>query len=140
MLKKSKWEEEKKFEKRKCIDLPKDDGKVEFQVCDQGLRFLLKVLTDPNMSRKEKKKACVRVFKQYINLTTKNKRSSFIICIALLLQILSYSEYGSFVLLLRSLIQAIKEGKISKEVGRAIIRRLIRNNIEIDPELIEVSA
>jgi len=126
-------------EQQKCINL-EEENKTTFGVCDQGLRFLLKVLTNSEISRKEKKKTCVRVFKQYVNLTTKNRRKSFIICIALLLQILAYSEYGSFVVLLRSLIDAIREGKISKAVGRAIIRRLMRQNIEIDPELIAVSA
>jgi hypothetical protein len=40
--------------------------------------------------------------------------------------------------LLKNLAKAIKEGKISKEIGRCIVRRLQKRNILIDPELLEV--
>jgi hypothetical protein len=40
--------------------------------------------------------------------------------------------------LVKNLIKAIKEGRISKAIGRAIVRRLKKKGIAIDPELLEV--
>lgn len=38
----------------------------------------------------------------------------------------------------RNLIKAIKEGKISKVVGRGIIRKLRKKGLPVDPQLLEV--
>ena len=54
------------------------------------------------------------------------------------LYILSIQNSSGFYILLKNLIKAIKEGKISKAIGRSIVRRLKKKGIAIDPELLEV--
>ena len=58
--------------------------------------------------------------------------------IAFVLYILSIQNPSGFYILLKNLIQAIKEGRISKAIGRSIVRRLQKKGIAIDPELLEV--
>jgi hypothetical protein len=45
---------------------------------------------------------------------------------------------SSYYIILKNLIKAIKQGKISKVVGRAIIRKLKKKGLPVDPELLEV--
>jgi len=41
---------------------------------------------------------------------------------------------------MQNLIKAVKDGKISKRLVRSIIRRLIKQGIQVDPELIDAAA
>jgi hypothetical protein len=66
-----------------------------------------------------------------------NGRIAFVLCIVFVLYILSIQNPSSFYILLKNLIKAIKEGRISKAIGRAIVRRLKKKGIAIDPELLE---
>jgi hypothetical protein len=45
---------------------------------------------------------------------------------------------ASYHIILKNLIKAIKEGRIPKIVGRAIIRILLKRGLFVNPELLEV--
>jgi len=40
--------------------------------------------------------------------------------------------------MMKSLIKAIREGKITKSMGRVIVRRVRKKGVPIDPELAEI--
>ena len=42
--------------------------------------------------------------------------------------------------MMKSLIKAIREGRITKQMARLIVRRLRKKGIPIDPELAEIVA
>ena len=42
--------------------------------------------------------------------------------------------------MMKSLIKAIREGRITKQMARLIVRRLRKQGVHIDPELAEVVA
>ena len=42
--------------------------------------------------------------------------------------------------MMKSLIEAVRKGRISKQMARLIIRRLRKKGIPIDPELAEIVA
>ena len=41
---------------------------------------------------------------------------------------------------MKGLIEAVREGKITKQVARIIVRRLKKKGVPVDPELIELVA
>jgi len=71
-------------------------------------------------------------------MKTVNGRINFVLCIVFVLYILSIQNTSGFYILLKNLIKAIKKERISKAIGQAIVRRLKKKGIVIDPELLEV--
>ena len=66
-----------------------------------------------------------------------NERIAFITCIVFIIYTFSILNLSGFYILLKNLLKAIKEGKISKAIGRIIVRRLQRNGVILDPELLD---
>ena len=124
------------LEKKKFILV--DGEKIYFDHCDQNLEYLFKVLEDKTMPFEEKEKVARSILTKYLNLKTINGRVTFVFCIVFILYILSIQNPSGFYILLKSLKKAVEEGRVSKAIGRAIIRRLKKKGIAIDPELLEV--
>lgn len=112
--------------------------KIYLDQCDPNLEYLFKILGDERIPFEEKEKVAHSILTKYLNLKTMNGRVTFVLCIGFMLYILSIQDPSGFYILLKNLIKAIKEGRISKVIGRAIIRRLKKKGLPIDPELLEV--
>jgi hypothetical protein len=112
--------------------------KIYLDQCDQNLEYLFKILEDETIPFEEKEKVARSILTKYLDLKTMNGRIAFVLCIGFVLYILSIQNPSSFYILVKNLIKAIKEGRISKAIGRAIVRRLKKKGIAIDPELLEV--
>ena len=115
-----------------------DGEKIYLDPCDQNLEYLFKILKDKTIPFEEKEKVAHSVLTKYLNLKTHSGRRNFVICIVLILYILSIKNSSGFYIMMRSLIKAIREGKISKAMGRLIARRLRKKGILIDPELADI--
>jgi hypothetical protein len=112
--------------------------KIYLDQCDQSLEYLFKILEDETIPFEEKGKVARSILTKYLDLKTMDGRIGFVLCIVFVLYILSIQNPSGFYILLKNLIQAIKEGRISKAIGRSIVRRLQKKGIPIDPELLEV--
>ncbi len=114
--------------------------KIYLDQCDQNFKYLVKILGDETIHFEEKEKVARAILTKYLDLKTVNGRIVFVLCIVGLLSFLSSQNPAGFYILLKNLIKAIKEGKISKAMGRAIVRRLLKNyeDVPVDPELLEV--
>jgi len=112
--------------------------KIYLDQCDQNLEYLFNILNDETIPFEEKEKVARSILTKYLDLKTVNGRIAFVLCIVFVLYILSIQNPSGFYILLKNLIKAIKEGKISKAIGRSIVRRLKKKGIAIDPELLEV--
>jgi len=112
--------------------------KIYLDQCDQNLEYLFKILEDETIPFEEKEKVARSILTKYLDLKTMNGRIAFVLCIVFVLYILSIQNPSGFYILLKNLIKAIKEGRISKAIGRSIVRRLKNKGIAIDPELLEV--
>jgi hypothetical protein len=112
--------------------------KIYLDQCDQNLEYLFKILKDKTIPFEKKEKVARSILTKYLDLKTINGRTGFLLCIVFVLSILSIQNQSGFYILLKNLIQAVKEGRISKEIGRCIVRRLRKKGIPIDPELLEV--
>lgn len=124
------------LEKKKFIMVGKE--KMYFNQCDNNLEYLFKMLEDPTMPLEDKKKIVRSVLIKYLNLKTMNGRINFILCMVFILYILAIQSPSTYYILLQNLIKAIKEGKISKAMGRLLVRRLQKKGVPLDPELLEV--
>lgn len=124
------------LEKRKFILVGGE--KIYLDYCNQNLKYLFKILEDDNIPFEEKERVARSILTKYLNLQTMTGRVNFVICIGFIFYILFNTNTAGFYLLLQNLIKAIKEGKISKAVGRAIVRRLQKRGVVLDPELLEV--
>ena len=124
------------FEKKKFLLI--DGEKIYLDPCDQNLQYLDKILKDKTIPFEEKEKLAHSILTKYLNLKTQSGRRNFVLCIVFILSILSITNPSSFYIMMRSLIKAIREGKISKAMGRLIVRRLRKKGILIDPELADI--
>ncbi len=125
-------------EKKKFILV--DGKKIYLDQCDQNLKYLFKILEDETIPFEEKEKAAHSILTKYLNLKTLSGRRNFVLCIVFILYILATNHHSSFYIMMRSLIKAIREGKISKAMARLIVRRLRKKGILIDPELADIVA
>ena len=112
--------------------------KIDLDYCDQNLEYLFEVLKDRTVPFKEKKELTSSILTKYLNLKTANERVNFVLCIVFILYIFSIQDMSSYYIILKNLIKAIKQGKISKVVARAIIRQLKKKGLPVDPELLQV--
>lgn len=124
------------LEKKKYI-LVKGE-KIYLDQCDQNFEYLFNILEDKTIPFEEKEKVAHSILTKYLDLKTMNGRIGFVLCIGFVLYILSIQNQPGYYILLKNLIKAIKEGRISKPIGRARIRKLKNKGIPIDPELLEV--
>jgi hypothetical protein len=123
------------LEKGKCILV--DGEKIYFDQCHQSVRYLFLILSDPNVPYIEKENVSRKVLKQSLNIGTHDGRVNFVLCISIMLYIFSSQDPANYYVILQDLIKAIRDGRISKLIGRAILKRLIRKGIPIDPDLID---
>lgn len=112
--------------------------KVHFDQCNENIMYLFNILGDELIPFEEKKKMAYSVLVKYLNLTTPSGRRNFVLCILLITEIFFKENRSSFYILMRNLIEAIREGKISKAMARFIVRRLRNENIPIDPDLADL--
>lgn len=126
------------LEKKKFLLI--DGEKLYLDQCDPTMEYLFKILEDETIPFEERKMLAYSILTKYLNLKTQSGRRNFTLCIVLIFQILSSQNRSSFYIMMQNLITAIREGQISKGIGRLIVRRLRKKNIVIAPELIEVVA
>lgn len=117
-----------------------DGEKICLDQCDRSLdlHYLFGILADPQIPFEEREDQALSMFIKYLNLKTADRRLKFVICLVFMLSIFSVHNMSAYHILLKTLIKAIKEGRISKVVGRAIIRQLRKKGLSVSPELLEV--
>lgn len=103
--------------------------------CDETLKYLFDILEDETIPFDERKEIAHSVLTKYLNLKTASGRRNFVLCIVFIIYILFNNHHSSFYLMMKSLIKAIREGKITKPMARLIVRKLRKKGVTIDPEL-----
>ena len=124
------------LEKKKFILIGGE--KIYLDQCDQNLEYLFKILEDETIPFEKKEKVARSILTKYLDLKTISRRVAFVLCIVFVLYIFSIQNPAGFCILLENLIKAIKEGRISKAIGRSVVRRLQKKGVAIDPELLEI--
>lgn len=106
--------------------------------CDENLKYLFNILKDEKVPFEERKDLADLILAKNLNLTTESGRRSFVLCIVSVIIIIFTSHHSSFPIIIANLINAIREGKITKSVGRLIVRKLRREGIPIHPDLVDL--
>ena len=114
--------------------------KIYLDQCDQNLKYLFDILEDETIPFEERKEIAHSVLTKYLNLKTPSGRRNFLLCLVFIIHILFTNHRSSFYLMMKSLIKAIREGKITKPMARFIVRKLRKEGVPIDPELAELVA
>ena len=104
-------------------------------VCDQNMEYLLNVLESESIPFEERQKIARLALTKYLDLTTLSGRINFVLCVAIIFSTLFTKDFSSFHILMNNLIEAIKQGKISKQIARLIVRKLRRDGLPISSEL-----
>jgi hypothetical protein len=86
--------------------------------------FILQILSDSSLSLEEKQKMIYKILTDHFRLNTQDA----ILCIVMLLFLLYFGNLAGYLALIRALCRALKDGKISPELFRLIMRRLRRKN------------
>lgn len=115
------------------------DGRIlHIDQCDPSIKYLLEMLDDETIPFGDRKELALSILTKHLNLKTINGRRNFVLCIVFVLWTMS-TKYGSnFHILMKSLIKAIREGRITRAMGRLIVRKLRKYGVLIDPELVEL--
>lgn len=127
-------------EKTKFALVDVDGNRINLDQCDQNLKYLFKILSDENIPFEEKKKLAYSVFMTHLDLETPAGCVRCIFCIIWMLQIFSVTSTSSYLILFQNLLKALKEGKISKRLARLLVRRLVKQGIHVDPDLISAAS
>nr|YP_009029129.1 hypothetical protein [Cylindrotheca closterium]AGH28660.1 hypothetical protein [Cylindrotheca closterium] len=115
------------------------DGKIIYiDQCDQNIKYLLEILEDETIPFTEKRELAEKILSKHLNLNTINGRRNFVLCIVFIFYMLSINYNSNFYILMQSLINAIREGKISRAMARLIVRKLKKYGILVDPELVDL--
>ena len=117
-----------------------DGKKISLEQCDQSLEYLFHVLINKEIPFEYKQQLSFKILMNHLDLDTTTGRIRFALCIISILHIFAITDISNYFILIQNLIEAIKKGKISKRLARLIIRRLIKLNLVVDPELIEAAA
>ena len=115
-----------------------EEHKICLEGCEQPLQYAFEILKTKDIPYSERAEKIFKILTTYLNLDTRIGRIRFVLCVVSILWILSDAkDFTSLHILMQNLLRAIKSGKISKRLGRLIIRRLLRKGIPVDPDLID---
>ena len=117
-----------------------DGEKIYLDECDKPLEYLFSILDDESIPFEERRKAAHSILTKHLSINTRSGRRNLALCLIFIIYILFKNKTSSFYLIMKGLIEAVREGKITKRVARIIVRRLKRKGVPIDPELIELVA
>lgn len=112
---------------------------ITLDQCEDKYEYLHKIFKDKNIPFKEKENFTRLILTQHVDLKDMFLNVRFIMCMVSLISLLWFNDdLESIYILFKTLIEAIRQGVISKAVGRVIIRKLLRQGVKIDPELLRV--
>ena len=117
-----------------------DGEKIYLDKCDQPLKYLFSILDDESIPFEERRKAAHSILTKRLSINTQSGRRNLALCLTFIIYILFKNKTSSFYIIMKGLIEAVREGKITKQVARIIVRRLKRKGVPVDPELIELVA
>lgn len=98
---------------------------------------MVTILSEPDIPFTEKAKLAEEILINFSNIRTKTGIISFALCLVIILSFFYLNNKASFYILLEKLLKAIKQEKVSKRLARLIVRKFQRQNIPVDPAILE---
>lgn len=127
----------------KSVTTLDDMGKLTLTLypCEEvnELGYLFYVLKNSEISFEEKERITHIILTKFLNLSTEEGRRNFLLCLLAILCTLAIYNHAGYHILLKMLLEAIREGKIPKQLVRWIIRNLKRKGLLLNPELLDIA-
>lgn len=98
--------------------------KIYLDVCDQGFKYVFKILKDKTIPFEEKEKTARMILTKYLDLKTLAGRLSSVLCLVVILSLVANRNLPGFYSLLKNIIKAIREEKITQAMAQYLIRKL----------------
>nr|WPV76401.1 hypothetical protein [Naviculales sp.] len=109
--------------------------------CNYDSKYMVNILSNKEIPYSDRQKKALIILKQQLNSATTESLIRFLACvIAIIVLFTVLGDNTSVFLMMQNLLEALREGKISKRVARILIRKLLRKGVPVDPELIEAAA
>lgn len=108
------------------------------QLCSHNLNYLFRLLLNDKLPYQEKAEMVNQIIGKYLDWHTCHGRVVTFLCLVSMLYMLFVLQSEGYYLLMKALIKAFKEGRISGAVVRTIIRKLTRKGVYVDPALVKI--
>ena len=109
--------------------------------CSYDFKYFVSILLNKEIPYSDRNKKAFIILKQQLNSGTMESLVRFLACVVSILVLFTVlGDTTSAFIMMQNLLEALREGKISKRVARILIRKLIRKGVPIDPELLEAVA
>lgn len=102
-----------------------------------GMEYLFKILEDSEIPYQERERVANDIIRG-LDIIKPIGKAGLVICLLSLLIYFNKNNTSSYHILIQKLIQALKEGRLSKNVARALVRQLRKAKIPIPAEFIEL--
>lgn len=100
---------------------------------------MFEILKTKDIPYSERAEKTLRILTTYLNLDTRIGCIRFVLCVVSILRILfDAKDFTSLHILMQNVLKAIKSVRISKRLGRLIVKRLLRKGVIVDPDLIDI--
>lgn len=110
------------------------------KIMDNTWVYFFEFLGDPKIDYGQKLEKANGFLKKKLNFSNKGDQIVFVLLIVFLICGLSSLDVTTgFHALIQALLKALREGRLSKRVARLIIRKLKREKIPVDQELIDLA-
>lgn len=107
-------------------------------LCDNHIgEIIINILNSDSLSIEQKQKAIYKIFTEHIRLDTNGARVKFVLCIFTILVALYIGDTTGYIIVLKSLYNAVKEGKLNSRVFLTIIKKLRKKGWLVDPYLFD---
>lgn len=131
-------EEMQKMEREMKRWITADVGKD--QIIDNRWIYFFKFLGNPEIDYATKLEKANVFLKRQLNFNSKGERILFVLLLVFFFCGLFFLDVNNgFYALMEALLKALREGRLSKRIARAIIRKLKRKGIPVDEELVEIA-
>jgi hypothetical protein len=112
---------------------------LELDNCPSSLYYLFRILINSNIPFEERKTVSNDILMNRLDLSTREGRIQFLFCMISILLLFAQYNPSSFLIMMQNLVRAIKTGRISKQLARFIVKKLLKKNIVVDPQLLELT-
>ena len=126
------------YEKKKYFLPLQSEPEVSLEICERPFQYLFQIITAQDISYSEKFDKTFKILTTYLDLDPKTGRIRFVLCmVSILCFLFDIKDIKNLHLLMQNLLKGMKNGRISKRLGRLIRRRLLKKGFSVDPELID---
>lgn len=124
---------------RSSKGVPIPVGDVDILKNCSNWNYVINILSDKDIPYHDRRKKAFTILRHQLTIESKADVIRYITCLVSAFTLFTLlRDTSSVFLLMENLIKSVKEGKISKRLARLILRKLLRQGVEVDPEFTQL--